>query len=82
MAARIQLAAPDRGVIARRVSDKAYVDLRRAVRARAPRALGVPEGDVEDVGGCTKCDAERYFSFRRDGERSGRHLAVIRGRSS
>jgi copper oxidase (laccase) domain-containing protein len=29
------------------------------------------------VEGCTKCDAERFFSFRRDGEASGRHLAVI-----
>ena len=27
--------------------------------------------------GCTRCDAEHFFSHRRDGERAGRHLAVI-----
>jgi copper oxidase (laccase) domain-containing protein len=38
---------------------------------------GMGAFDVEDVAGCTKCDPERFFSFRRDGEESGRHLAVI-----
>jgi YfiH family protein len=56
--------------------DKRMVDLRRAVRAQL-RSLGVEEGDIEDVGGCTRCDASLYFSYRRDGEVSGRHLSVI-----
>jgi copper oxidase (laccase) domain-containing protein len=33
---------------------------------------------IEDLAGCTKCDDEaRFFSFRRDGENAGRHLAAI-----
>jgi YfiH family protein len=55
---------------------KAHVDLRRAVRALL-RAAEVADDDIEDVAGCTRCDEGRFFSYRRDGERSGRHLAVI-----
>lgn len=66
-------------VIAAREGAKARVDLRRAVRAQLEKAH---VRDVEDVPGCTKCDAERFFSYRRDAERSGRHLAVISARSS
>ena len=58
---------------------KAMVDLRRAVRAQLA-AAGVH--DVEDVPGCTKCDAARFFSYRRDGEASGRHMAVIVARTA
>lgn len=32
---------------------------------------------VEKVGGWTDCDGERYFSHRRDGGQTGRHLAII-----
>jgi polyphenol oxidase len=58
---------------------KAMVDLRRAVRAQLA-AAGVH--DVEDVPGCTRCDAARFFSYRRDGEASGRHMAVIVARTA
>jgi YfiH family protein len=78
VAAKIARASGDARVIARCNGEKAYVDLRRAVEGQLA-AGGV--GDVERVGGCTKCDRERFFSFRRDGERSGRHLAVIALRS-
>jgi len=81
VAPRIALAAGDPSVIVRRTSDKAYVDLRLAARAQL-RAFGVAAGDVESVGGCTKCDPAAYFSFRRDGANSGRHLAVIRAKSA
>jgi YfiH family protein len=74
VAESIAAACGDPGVIARRVGEKAFVDLRRAVRAQLVRA-GVT--DVEDVPGCTRCEAARFFSYRRDGERSGRHLAAI-----
>ncbi|MCK4561065.1 MAG: laccase domain-containing protein [Calditrichia bacterium] len=26
---------------------------------------------------CTKCNLERYYSYRRDGEKSGRMLGII-----
>jgi hypothetical protein len=56
------------------------VDLCRAIRAQLARA-GVDEAHVDDVGGCTLTEPARFFSFRRDGQRSGRHLAVIVARS-
>jgi YfiH family protein len=55
---------------------KPHVDLRRIVGAQL-LALGLAEAAVDHVEGCTFCDAERFFSFRRDGKRSGRHLSVI-----
>ena len=53
-----------------------HLDLRRAVRMQL-LALGVPESQIDDVPGCTRCEGARFFSFRRDGARSGRMLAVI-----
>ncbi|MDB4943895.1 MAG: hypothetical protein JWP97_3429 [Labilithrix sp.] len=58
---------------------KAFVDLRRAVRAQLG-AHGLRDAHVEDVGACTRCDAERFYSYRRDGDASGRLLAVIAAR--
>jgi YfiH family protein len=73
---RIAAAVGDPAVVVDRSGDKAHVDLRLAARAQL-RLHGFGAFDAEDVGGCTKCDRERFFSFRRDGEASGRHLAVI-----
>lgn len=42
-------------------------------------AAGVPEEQVELLGGCTACDAARFYSYRREGERAGRMLSFIRG---
>jgi YfiH family protein len=56
--------------------DKAHADLRSAVRAQL-RAMGIADDRIEDVGGCTKHDALRFHSFRRDGARSGRMLSAI-----
>ncbi|HXN31390.1 MAG TPA: polyphenol oxidase family protein [Polyangiaceae bacterium] len=56
--------------------DKVYVDLRAAVRAQL-RALGVSDAHIEDVPGCTKHEAARFHSYRRDGAGSGRMLAAI-----
>jgi YfiH family protein len=58
---------------------KPHVDLRLAIR-RQLRALGVDDARIDDVEGCTRCDAERFFSYRRDGAKSGRHLAAIAAR--
>lgn len=55
---------------------KVFVDLRAGVRAQL-EALGVANDAVEDVPGCTRCDAERFYSFRRDGDASGRLMSVI-----
>ncbi len=62
------------GFVVRREGDKAFVDLRAAVRAQL-EALGLTA--IEDVPGCTKHEPERFHSFRRDGANSGRMLAAI-----
>jgi polyphenol oxidase len=76
VAAQIADGVSDRSVIVRSAGDKAFVDLRLAARLQL-RAYGVSDFDIEDVPGCTRCDKELFFSFRRDKEASGRHLAVI-----
>lgn len=55
---------------------KVYVDLRRGIRAQLV-ALGLADDAIEDVEGCTRCDATRFYSYRRDGDASGRLLGVI-----
>ena len=54
---------------------KPHVDLRSANRALL-RAAGVPDRQIEDVGGCTFSEP-RYESYRRDGADSGRMTAII-----
>lgn len=68
--------SPDPDVIDRSRGPKPHVDLSRIAAAKLER-LGVPPACIERVGGCTWSDRERYFSFRRDGPKSGRHLAAI-----
>ena len=38
---------------------------------------GVRPENIENVGHCTKCDEALFYSFRRDGQRSGRMMGVI-----
>jgi purine-nucleoside/S-methyl-5'-thioadenosine phosphorylase / adenosine deaminase len=68
------------GFVTRRAGDKAYVDLRAAVRAQL-RALGLADDAIDDVPGCTKHEPDRFHSFRRDGANSGRMLAAIATRA-
>lgn len=49
-----------------------------ALAREALRSGGVPEASIGAVGACTHCDAERFHSFRRDGERAGRLLSWIK----
>lgn len=73
------------GVVRARYADKARVDLRAAVRIQLV-AAGLADANIEDVPApsgpesCTRCDATRYHSYRRDGDDSGRLIAVIRAR--
>jgi hypothetical protein len=53
---------------------KPHVDLRVIVDAQLRKA-GVEV--VDHITGCTFRDPDRFFSFRRDGRASGRHLAAI-----
>jgi len=73
-----QLAAscPSPGAVLRSGFEKPHVDLRFIVTQQLI-ALGIRASDVDHVSGCTVLEPEHYFSFRRDGKRSGRHLSAI-----
>lgn len=55
---------------------KPVVSLARILTAQL-RALGVPASHVEALPGCTFTDARDFFSYRRDGQKSGRQLSAI-----
>ncbi|MBM3633939.1 MAG: laccase domain-containing protein [Actinobacteria bacterium] len=52
------------------------VDLGLACR-RALEGAGVPRGRIKVDASCTACDAQRFFSYRRDGGATGRQGAVV-----
>jgi YfiH family protein len=60
----------------RRGEARPHADLRAIVRAQL-EAAGVRGEAIDDVRGCTVCDAERFHSYRRDGARGGRLLSAI-----
>lgn len=62
------------GAIVRRHAEKAHVDL-RAIIGQKLRDAGIEV--VDQVRGCTVCDAEAFFSYRREGQVSGRLLSAI-----
>lgn len=55
---------------------KDHVDLRVALRASLERAGVTPE-HIADQPPCTKCEPDRFFSYRRDGKDGGVHMAFI-----
>ena len=59
-----------------RSGPKPHVDLRRMLRAEL-HANGLAHAAIDDVWGCTFLEPEHFFSFRRDGKASGRHLSAI-----
>lgn len=40
-------------------------------------SLGLPEGHIETPGACTMHDAERFFSYRREGQPAGRQIGAL-----
>jgi len=57
-------------------SEKAYADL-AAINAMQLHEAGVATAHIESLQQCTCCHPELFFSYRRDGGSSGRHLAVV-----
>ena len=55
---------------------KDHIDLRVATRAVLERA-GVAPAHIDDRPPCTRCEATRFFSYRRDGKAGGIHMAFI-----
>ncbi|HYP87519.1 MAG TPA: polyphenol oxidase family protein [Polyangiaceae bacterium] len=80
VAAELDAASPVRGAILHPRGPappaKPHVDLRLIVTHQLI-AVGLNEARIDQVGGCTLLEPQRYFSFRRDGKRSGRHLSAI-----
>jgi len=60
--------------VSREYGAKPHVDLHQIAVAQL-RQAGV--GSVDRVEGCTLSEPSRFFSYRRDGARSGRHLSAI-----
>jgi copper oxidase (laccase) domain-containing protein len=52
------------------------VDLRVATRTLLEQA-GVRPEHIDDRPPCTRCDGDRFFSFRRDGQEGGVHMGFI-----
>jgi YfiH family protein len=80
VAAELAAVCPAPGAVEQANGAKPHVNLRFIVTQKLLK-LGLTEASVDQVGGCTFLDAEQYFSFRRDGKRSGRHLSAIMPRS-
>ena len=76
VAAELEAASPALGVALRRHGCRPRVSLRQIIRAQLHRA-GLDPGAIDDVRGCTVRQPELFFSHRRDGRFSGRHLAAI-----
>lgn len=62
--------------IIERTGPRPRVSLVKALRVQLNQQ-GVSAKRIDDVGGCTHCEAQRFFSYRRSGASTGRHLAVI-----
>ncbi len=76
VALELSRASNAEGVVRRTSDGKAHVHLARIVQAQLC-AAGLSRASIEQVPGCTYSDGSRYFSYRRDGKRSGRMLSVI-----
>lgn len=60
----------------RETDSGAYLDL-RAIHVRLLRQLGVRPDRIWVSDECTKCNEKKFFSYRRDGKRSGRMVGLI-----
>ncbi|MBA3457474.1 MAG: peptidoglycan editing factor PgeF [Deltaproteobacteria bacterium] len=56
--------------------NKNHIDLRVASRTFLERA-GVRAEQIDDRPPCTKCEGDRFFSYRRDGREGGVHMGFI-----
>lgn len=69
-------ACTDPNVVVHDLGPRPHVSLRRVARSQLI-GLGLLPRRIDDVLGCTHGQPEAFFSFRRDGRQSGRHLSAI-----
>jgi YfiH family protein len=55
---------------------KTYLDLRRLNRAILEQA-GVPSKHIYEIGPCTSCSADEFFSYRREKKETGRQISFV-----
>jgi YfiH family protein len=67
---------PENFLTAHPDSDKRFLDL-SAYLVQQLRSFTIPKQQIYSSNDCTKCNQKRYYSFRRDGEKSGRMLGII-----
>lgn len=72
------VAAHFAAVVPEAVVPEGRINLWQANRALL-RAAGVPAAQIGADPPCTRCDPQRFFSYRRDGAGIGQHLAFIIG---
>jgi len=77
VAAQLVAASPDPNIIDER-NGRLFGNLRKMAHAQLV-SVGLRPDAIDDVLGCTVFDEAQFFSFRRDGERSGRMLSAIVG---
>ncbi len=58
-------------------ASRTHLDLASENRKQL-EAAGVPTQNIEALGVCTFCNAERFFSYRREKEKAGRMTSYIR----
>lgn len=76
VAAQLEAVSQDRQVVLRAPGLRPHVDLGRIASAQL-EAQGMRPEHIEALPGCTHSEPSQFFSFRRDGKQSGRHLAAI-----
>ena len=76
VAEELERASATRGGVIARPGHKPHADLRAILGAQLD-ALGVPTQNIEALPGCTFSDPVSFYSYRRDGPRSGRQLSAI-----
>lgn len=67
---------PGNNVVRPGLLAKPHVNLRKIIHEQLRRA-GLSEARIDHVPGCTKHEQGKFFSYRRDGWRSGRLLSAI-----
>ncbi|HEV8133002.1 MAG TPA: peptidoglycan editing factor PgeF [Acidobacteriota bacterium] len=71
-----QFAEADSFFVARPDRERKFLDLRKANYAQATR-LGLKPNQILWNAYCTQCDSDMFFSYRREGARTGRMFALI-----
>jgi len=55
---------------------KTYLDLADAI-VTSLQKMGVKKSHIEDIGFCTSCHNELFYSYRREGTQTGRMLSLL-----